>query len=84
MSQSQNLILGGIVVSPVVVQLGVALLLTVLLSWLLLRVGFYRLTWHRPLVEVSIFCILFGALVVLVPDGTPFVAPNASTEPVAR
>jgi uncharacterized membrane protein len=43
-------------------QLLIALLLTVLLSILLMRLGFYRLVWHRPLVELAIFCTFWGHL----------------------
>jgi protein AaeX len=52
---------GGVYVSPIVLACVVALLATAGLSMLLTRVGFYRLVWHRPLVEVAIFCLLLTA-----------------------
>lgn len=50
--------LGGVLLSPIVPTGVLALLATIVLSVLLTRLGVYRLTWHRPLVEVSLFCIL--------------------------
>jgi hypothetical protein len=67
---AHDFLIGGVILSPIVPQLLIALLLTVMLSILLMRMGFYRLVWHRPLVELSLFCILLGTLVALTPDGS--------------
>jgi hypothetical protein len=67
---AHDFLIGGVILSPIVPQLLIALLLTVLVSILLMRLGFYRLVWHRPLVELAIFCILLGTLVALTPDGS--------------
>ncbi|WP_206239884.1 DUF1656 domain-containing protein [Novosphingobium terrae] len=66
---AHDVLIGGVILSPIVAQLLIALLLTGLLSILLMRLGFYRLVWHRPLVELCIFCILLGTIVALTPDG---------------
>ena len=84
MSGGQTLALGGVAVAAIVVQLTLAMGLTVLVSYLLLRLGFFALVWHRPLVEVSIFCIFLGALVVLTPSGLPLAAPHAASEPSGK
>ena len=59
-------VFGGVYVSPVAAACLVALVATTALSAVLTRTGFYRLVWHRPLVEVAIFCMLL-ALVGLAP-----------------
>jgi hypothetical protein len=69
---AHDFLIGGIILSPIVPELLIALLLTGLLSVLLMRLGFYRLVWHRPLVELSIFCIILGTIVAFTPDGRPF------------
>ncbi|USI73895.1 DUF1656 domain-containing protein [Sphingomonas morindae] len=54
--------IGGVYLSPIIPEVALALFLTALLSVLLVRSGFYRFVWHRPLVEVAIFCILLALL----------------------
>jgi hypothetical protein len=68
---THDVLIGGVILSPIVPQLLIALFLTGLLSVLLMRCGFYRLVWHRPLVELSIFCMILGAIVLLSQDGWP-------------
>jgi len=58
---NNELLIGGVLFSPIATACVIALAGTTLLSMLLVRVGFYRLTWSRPLVEVSIFCVLLAA-----------------------
>ncbi len=58
-------LLGQIQIAPIVPAALLALLLTALLSALLVRLGFFRLVWHRPLVEVALFCIVLCAVVVI-------------------
>ncbi|MBA2932478.1 DUF1656 domain-containing protein [Sphingomonas sp. CGMCC 1.13654] len=69
---THDFLIGGIILSPIVPELLIALLLTGLLSVLLMRLGFYRLVWHRPLVELSMFCIILGTIVAFTPDDRPF------------
>ncbi|WBO24256.1 DUF1656 domain-containing protein [Sphingomonas abietis] len=68
---THDFLIGGVILSPIVPELLIAVLLTALLSIVLMRLGFYRATWHRPLVEISFFCMILGAIVALTPDGTP-------------
>ena len=74
----QNFLIGGVILSPLVPELAVSVLLTALISLLLMRLGFYRLVWHRPLVELALFCIILGGIVALMANGYP-----ASGTPVA-
>lgn len=37
-----------------------------ILSRVLVRVGFYRLVWHRPLFDASLYVVLTAAVVLLV------------------
>lgn len=68
---THDFLIGGVILSPIVPELLIALVLTALLSVLLMRIGFYRLVWHRPLAEVSLFCMMLGVIVALTPDGRP-------------
>jgi hypothetical protein len=68
---THDFLIGGVILSPIVPELLLSLLLTGILSIVLMRLGFYRLVWHRPLVELAIFCIILGLIVVLTPDGSP-------------
>ena len=63
--------IGGILISSIVPAFVAALLLTVLLSMLLVRIGFYKLVWQRSIVDLAILIIFFGVIVVLLPDGWP-------------
>jgi Cu/Ag efflux pump CusA len=53
-------LVGGVLFSPIVVAVALALAATVVLSMVLARLGFYRLVWNRPIVEVALFCILLA------------------------
>lgn len=72
---SHDFLIGGAILSPIVPELVIAVLLTGLISVALMRLGFYRLVWHRPLVELALFCILLG-LLVTVADGSPSSPPT--------
>lgn len=79
---THDFLIGGVILSPIVPELLIALILAGLLSVMLMRLGFYRLVWHRPLVELCMFCMILGIIVALTPDGRPlFDAPvrNAPT-----
>ena len=61
--------IGGVYLSPIVPACAAALIVTAILSVVLTRIGFYRLVWHRPLVEVAIFCMVLAAAAILPPLG---------------
>jgi hypothetical protein len=52
----------GVLLPPLLVWLGVALVLAALLRTLLARIGFYRLVWHRPLFDLALLVILIGCV----------------------
>jgi hypothetical protein len=45
----------------------IALLLTALLRRVLRHAGFFRLVWHRPLVDLSLLVIILAAIVAVAP-----------------
>jgi hypothetical protein len=45
----------------------IALLLTAVLRRVLARIGFYRLVWHRPLVDLSLLVIVMAAVAAIPP-----------------
>jgi len=50
----------GVLLPPLLVWVGVALLLSSLLRRGLAKAGLYRLVWHRPLFDLSLLVILTG------------------------
>jgi len=54
----------GVLLPPLLVWLGVALVLATFARMLLTRVGFYRLVWHRPLFDLALLVILIGCVSV--------------------
>jgi GH15 family glucan-1,4-alpha-glucosidase len=52
----------GILLPPLLVWLGVALLASAALRWGLTRLGVYRFVWHRPLFDLALLIILLGAI----------------------
>jgi fatty-acid desaturase len=59
---THDLVIGGVLISPIVPACLLALLVTIACSIVLIRLGLYRLVWHRPLVEVALFCIALGCI----------------------
>jgi hypothetical protein len=53
----------GVFVPALLVFAIVTLPLTLVLTRLLQVIGFYRFVWHRPLFDVALGVILFGAVV---------------------
>jgi hypothetical protein len=45
----------------------IALMLTAVLRRVLARIGFYRLVWHRPLVDLSLLVIVMAAVAAIPP-----------------
>lgn len=54
----------GIFLPALLVLAVIALLLTGFISWLLSQAGAYRLFAYRPLVDLAIFTLVLGALVL--------------------
>jgi hypothetical protein len=46
----------------------IALLIAGVLRPVLAELGFYRLVWHRPLVDLSLFVIIRAAVVAILPN----------------
>jgi hypothetical protein len=57
----------GVFVPALLVWGLIALLLTALLRRVLAQAGFYRLVWHRPLVDLSLLVIILAAVVAVAP-----------------
>jgi hypothetical protein len=57
----------GVFVPALLVWALVALSLTGVLRMILARVGFYRLVWHRPLVDLSLLVIVLTILTHVLP-----------------
>jgi hypothetical protein len=55
----------GVLLPPLLVWLGVALVLAAFMRMLLTRLGFYRLVWHRPLFDLALLVILIGCVSAL-------------------
>ena len=79
---TNNFVVGGIILSPLVPQLLLAVLLTGASTLILMRINFYRLVWQRPLVELAIFCMILGTIVAFMPDGWPIWLAGIPAEPV--
>jgi hypothetical protein len=57
----------GVFVPALLVWGLVALALTAMLRKALVWIGFYRLVWHRPLVDLSFLIIILAAVVAVLP-----------------
>jgi hypothetical protein len=57
---------GGVLLSSVLVSALIALALSWAVGKLLIRIGFYRVVWHRALFDAALFVILW-ALVIAAP-----------------
>jgi hypothetical protein len=57
----------GVFVPALLVWGLIALLLTALLRRVLRHAGFFRLVWHRPLVDLSLLVIILAAIVAVAP-----------------
>jgi hypothetical protein len=57
----------GVFVPALLVWALVALSLTSVLRMVLARVGFYRLVWHRPLVDLSLLVIVLTIVTNVLP-----------------
>ena len=55
----------GLFVSPMLLWVGAALLLSAVVRRLLAWLGFYRFVWHRPLFDLALLVILLGGVVAI-------------------
>ena len=53
----------GVFVPSLAAWMLIAFALSLPLRWLLARSGFYRVVWHRPLFDLSIYVVLLGLVV---------------------
>jgi hypothetical protein len=58
----------GVFVPALLIWGLIALALTGVLRFVLTRIGFYRLVWHRPLVDLSLLTIILAAIVTFAPQ----------------
>jgi hypothetical protein len=57
----------GVFVPALLVWGLVALALAAVLRAVLARIGFYRLIWHRPLVDLSLLVIILAVVAAILP-----------------
>jgi hypothetical protein len=55
----------GMLVTPMLLWVGAALVLAVLVRHALGRLGVYRFVWHRPLFDLALLVIVVGGVVAL-------------------
>jgi hypothetical protein len=53
----------GLLVAPMLLWVGAAMVLSALVRHVLGWVGFYRFVWHRPLFDLALLVILVGGVV---------------------
>lgn len=58
----KELDIGGVYITPFLAWAVVALVINSLLGRFFMRIGFYRLIWHRHLFDAAVFIILFTAI----------------------
>jgi hypothetical protein len=58
----------GVFVPSLLVWSLIALVIAGVLRPVLTELGFYRLVWHRPLVDLSLFVIILAAVVAILPN----------------
>ena len=56
----------GVYVAPIVPLMIVAFLITLVLRWLALALGWFRWIWHPALFELSVYLIVLTGVVVTV------------------
>jgi hypothetical protein len=57
----------GVFVPALLVWALIAVFLSVVLRAVLQRIGFYRLVWHRPLVDLSFLVIILAVVAAVLP-----------------
>jgi hypothetical protein len=62
--------IAGVYVHPLLVAACLAFPAAEILGWLLARVGFYRLVWHRGLFDVAMTVVLWAGIATLLTGGS--------------
>ena len=57
----------GVFIPPLLAWGVIALPITMALRFVLHRIGFYRLVWHRPLVDLSLLVLITAAVAAVLP-----------------
>jgi hypothetical protein len=57
----------GVFIPALLVWALIAVLLSLVLRAVLRRIGFYRLVWHRPLVDLSLLVIILAVVAAVLP-----------------
>ena len=55
----------GVLVSPMLIWTGMALIIVWLLRQVLEWIGLYRFVWHRPLFDLSVLIVILGGVVAV-------------------
>ncbi|MCJ2068603.1 DUF1656 domain-containing protein [Methylobacterium sp. J-030] len=55
----------GVFVPSLAAWMLLAFAVSLPLRWLLARIGFYHLVWHRPLFDLALYVVLLGAVVAI-------------------
>ena len=50
----------GVLLPPLLVWVGVAVVVSAALRWVLAKAGAYRFIWHRPLFDLALLAVLTG------------------------
>ena len=58
--------ISGVLLPPLLVWVGVALVISAGLRWVLGKLGAYRYVWHRPLFDLALLVILTGLVTFVV------------------
>ena len=58
----------GVFVPILLVWVVIALALMAVVRRILARIGFYRLVWHRPLVDLSLLVLVTAAVAAILPQ----------------
>ena len=63
--------IAGVFIPPLLAWGLIALPISAVARFVLGRMGFYRLVWHRPLVDLSLFVLILAAVAAALPQWIP-------------
>jgi hypothetical protein len=63
--------IAGVFFPPLLAWSLIALPISAVARAVLARMGFYRLVWHRPLVDLSLFVLIVAAVAAALPQWIP-------------
>ena len=66
----------GLLVAPMLLWVGVAMVLSAVVRRVLGWLGFYRFVWHRPLFDLGLYVIILGLVAVLLSHWAGIGAPS--------